>query len=127
MRMASAAFIPVTMSTTGSPTRVGSPPDDFSPSGQDWSFPPPNQLRHLEDGYRLFRESIRKSMRHGGALRIDHVMRLFRLYWIPEGQTAAQGAYARAAEAAQKLGYTNVQHFKPGIAGWKAAGEPTAK
>ncbi len=75
--------------------RVGSPPDDFSPSGQDWSFPPPNQLRHLEDGYRLFRESIRKSMRHGGALRIDHVMRLFRLYWIPEGQTAAQGAYVR--------------------------------
>jgi rhodanese-related sulfurtransferase len=37
------------------------------------------------------------------------------------------GAYARAAEAAQKLGYTNVQHFKPGIAGWKAAGEPTDK
>ena len=37
------------------------------------------------------------------------------------------GAYARAAEAAQKLGYTNVQHFKPGIAGWKAAEEPTAK
>jgi rhodanese-related sulfurtransferase len=37
------------------------------------------------------------------------------------------GAYARAAEAAQKLGYTNVQHFKPGIAGWKAAGEATAK
>ena len=37
------------------------------------------------------------------------------------------GAYARAAEAASKLGYTNVEHFKPGIAGWKAAGEPTAK
>lgn len=37
------------------------------------------------------------------------------------------GAYARAAEAAQKLGYTNVQHFKPGIAGWKEAGEPTQK
>lgn len=37
------------------------------------------------------------------------------------------GAYARAAEAASKLGYTNVQHFKPGIAGWKAAGEPTEK
>jgi rhodanese-related sulfurtransferase len=37
------------------------------------------------------------------------------------------GAYARAAEAASKLGYTNVQHFKPGIAGWKAAGEPTQK
>jgi rhodanese-related sulfurtransferase len=37
------------------------------------------------------------------------------------------GAYARAAEAAQKLGYSNVQHFKPGIAGWKAANEPTEK
>ncbi|MEI6321483.1 MAG: rhodanese-like domain-containing protein [bacterium] len=37
------------------------------------------------------------------------------------------GAYARGAEAAQKLGYTNVQHFKPGIAGWKAANEPTEK
>ncbi len=37
------------------------------------------------------------------------------------------GAYARAAEAASKLGYTNVQHFKPGIAGWKAAGEATQK
>jgi len=37
------------------------------------------------------------------------------------------GAYARAAEAAAKLGYTNVQHFKPGISGWKAAGEPTEK
>jgi hypothetical protein len=37
------------------------------------------------------------------------------------------GAYARAAEAASKLGYTNIQHFKPGIAGWKSAGEPTEK
>ena len=68
--------------------RVGSPPDGFSPNGQDWSFPPPNTVRHRADGYRLFAESIRKSMRHGGALRIDHVMRLFRLYWIPEGHSA---------------------------------------
>ena len=75
--------------------RVGSPPDGFSPSGQDWSFPPPNQRKHLEDGYRLYTDSVRKSMRHGGALRIDHVMRLFRLYWIPEGHTAAEGAYVR--------------------------------
>jgi len=75
--------------------RVGSPPDGFSPNGQDWSFPPPNGYRHLADGYRLFAESIRKTMRHGGALRIDHVMRLFRLYWIPEGHTAKEGAYVR--------------------------------
>ncbi len=73
--------------------RVGAPPDGFSPTGQDWSFPPPNEERHREDGYRLYIESIRKTMRHGGALRIDHVMRLFRLYWIPEGNDAAHGAY----------------------------------
>lgn len=75
--------------------RVGSPPDDFSPKGQDWGFPPPNSQRHREDGYRLFAESIRKNCRHGGALRIDHVMRLFRLFWIPEGTDATKGAYVR--------------------------------
>jgi 4-alpha-glucanotransferase len=75
--------------------RVGSPPDDFSPKGQDWGFPPPNSARHREDGYRLFAESIRKNCRHGGALRIDHVMRLFRLFWIPDGRDATEGAYVR--------------------------------
>jgi 4-alpha-glucanotransferase len=75
--------------------RVGSPPDDFSPHGQDWRFPPPNSARHREDGYRLFAESIRKNCRHGGALRIDHVMRFFRLYWIPDGSDATQGTYVR--------------------------------
>lgn len=75
--------------------RVGSPPDDFSPHGQDWGFPPPNSESHRQDGYRLFVESIRKNCRHGGALRIDHVMRLFRLYWIPDHCDASQGAYVR--------------------------------
>ena len=75
--------------------RVGAPPDDFAPQGQDWGFPPPNSQRHFEDGYRLFAESIRRNCRHGGALRIDHVMRLFRLYWIPDGSNATQGAYVR--------------------------------
>jgi len=75
--------------------RVGAPPDDFSPKGQDWAFPPPNSERHYQDGYRLFAESIRKNMRHGGALRIDHVMRFFRLYWIPDGSEATDGTYVR--------------------------------
>ena len=73
--------------------RVGSPPDDFSPKGQDWAFPPPYSARHREDGYRLFAESIRKNCRRGGALRIDHVMRLFRLFWIPDGLEATEGSY----------------------------------
>ncbi len=75
--------------------RVGSPPDDFSPAGQDWAFPPPNKNHHRATGYRLFAESIRKTCRHGGALRIDHVMRFFRLFWIPGKATASEGAYVR--------------------------------
>jgi 4-alpha-glucanotransferase len=75
--------------------RVGAPPDGFSPKGQDWGFPPPASERHDEDGYRLFAESIRKNCRHGGALRIDHVMRFFRLYWIPDGMEATHGTYVR--------------------------------
>ncbi len=75
--------------------RVGSPPDDFSPQGQDWGFPPPNKEVHRAEGYRLYRESIRKIVRHGGALRIDHVMRLYRLFWIPPGMGPAQGSYVR--------------------------------
>lgn len=76
--------------------RVGSPPDDFSPNGQDWSFPPPDVEAHRADGFRHFAESIRKTCRHGGAIRIDHVMRFFRLFWIPEGKTPAEGAYVLA-------------------------------
>lgn len=75
--------------------RVGSPPDSFAPNGQDWAFPPPNTLRHKENGYRLFADSIRKNCKHGGALRIDHVMRFFRLYWIPDGVDATRGTYVR--------------------------------
>jgi 4-alpha-glucanotransferase len=75
--------------------RVGAPPDGFSPKGQDWGFPPPHSDRHVDDGYCLFAESIRKNCRHGGALRIDHVMRFFRLYWIPDGMEATEGTYVR--------------------------------
>jgi 4-alpha-glucanotransferase len=75
--------------------RVGAPPDDFSPNGQDWAFPPPRSSAHRKNGYQLYRESIRKIVACGGALRIDHVMRLFRLFWIPDGVNAAQGIYVR--------------------------------
>ena len=75
--------------------RVGSPPDDFSPNGQDWAFPPPDRDAHRDNGYELFARSIRNNARHGGALRIDHVMRFFRLYWIPDGMPATRGAYVR--------------------------------
>ena len=75
--------------------RVGAPPDDFSPKGQDWSFPPPNARRHRDGRYHQFAAAIRNNSRHGGALRIDHVMRFFRLYWIPAGCDATEGTYVR--------------------------------
>lgn len=73
--------------------RVGSPPDGFAPEGQDWAFPPPNSAALRGDGYRLFIESIRRNSSHGGALRIDHFMRFFRLFWIPDGFVAKDGTY----------------------------------
>lgn len=73
--------------------RVGSPPDDFAPEGQDWSFPPPNTAMHKASGYKQFIATIRNNCQHGGALRLDHVMRLFRLFWIPDGFKAAEGTY----------------------------------
>ena len=91
--------------------RVGSPPDDFAPEGQDWAFPPPNTETHFETGYQLFAEGIRKTARHGGALRIDHVMRLFRLFWIPDGLKAVSGAYVkdRAADLLKVLALESVR------------------
>lgn len=92
--------------------RVGSPPDSFSPNGQDWSFPPPYRDRHAKDGYRIHVEALRKTMRHGGALRIDHVMSLFRLYWIPEGHDPKRGAYVRdrAADLVRLLALESVRN-----------------
>jgi (1->4)-alpha-D-glucan 1-alpha-D-glucosylmutase len=72
---------------------VGAPPDDFNASGQDWGLPPfaPNLLEAT--GYAQFIATLRACMRGGGALRIDHVMGLMRLFWVPRGGTAAEGAY----------------------------------
>ncbi|HEY5999205.1 MAG TPA: 4-alpha-glucanotransferase [bacterium] len=75
--------------------RVGAPPDDFNTAGQDWGFPPPDPGRDRAAGYRSFREQVRRACRHAGLLRIDHVMRLARLYWIPAGLPASAGTYVR--------------------------------
>ncbi len=72
---------------------AGAPPDNFSLAGQNWGFPPlvPDRLR--ESGYELFIKTIRKNLEHGGMLRIDHALSLFRLFWIPEGSKPADGTY----------------------------------
>jgi 4-alpha-glucanotransferase len=72
---------------------VGAPPDDFAVEGQDWGFPPftPHRLRAVR--YRPLIETLRASLRHAGGLRVDHVMGLFRLFWVPAGGPASAGAY----------------------------------
>ena len=72
---------------------VGAPPDALGPQGQNWGLPP--MVPHLltEAAYAPFVAILRRCMRHAGALRIDHVMGLMRLFWIPQGMTPAAGAY----------------------------------
>lgn len=74
---------------------VGVPPDRFNTAGQDWGMPPfaPHRLRRA--GYRPFIDTIRAQLRHAGGLRMDHVLGLFRLWWIPGGFDPTQGAYVR--------------------------------
>ena len=76
-----------------SSVHVGAPPDILNPAGQDWGLPPfdPHALR--EDAYAGFIDLVRANMRHAGGLRIDHVMALQHLYWIPEGRPPSEGAY----------------------------------
>jgi 4-alpha-glucanotransferase len=73
--------------------QVGAPPDIYNPQGQDWGLPPfsPRALR--AEGYRSFIDLVRANMRHAGGLRIDHVMALQQLYWVPKGKSPAEGAY----------------------------------
>jgi (1->4)-alpha-D-glucan 1-alpha-D-glucosylmutase len=73
--------------------RIGAPPDDFNLRGQDWGLPPvsPGALRRR--AYAPFAALLRDLMRHAGALRIDHVMGLLRLYWVPPGADPGAGLY----------------------------------
>ena len=74
---------------------VGAPPDPLGPHGQDWGLPAFVPDRLAAGGYGPFAQTIRAGMAHAAGLRIDHVMGLFRLFWIPEGAEPAQGTYVR--------------------------------
>lgn len=74
---------------------VGAPPDAFNARGQDWGLPPWRPDALAASGYAPYRGLLRELLRHAGALRIDHVMGLFRLWWVPEGREPTEGTYVR--------------------------------
>ena len=75
--------------------RVGAPPDYYNADGQDWGVAPLSPAVLQARNYEPYREVIDTVLRHAGALRIDHAMSLYRLFWISEGFTAADGVYVR--------------------------------
>lgn len=74
---------------------VGAPPDQYNQLGQDWGQPPwrPDRLEEL--GYAPYRDMLRTVLRHAGGIRIDHIIGLFRLWWIPDGRPPGEGTYVR--------------------------------
>lgn len=73
--------------------QVGAPPDMYSQQGQDWSQPPWSPIALATVGYRPLRDMLRAVLSHCGAVRIDHILGLFRLWWIPKGRPASEGTY----------------------------------
>jgi 4-alpha-glucanotransferase len=74
---------------------VGAPPDAYAQTGQDWNQPPWRPDRLAELGYAPFRDLIGQTLRHAGGLRVDHIIGLFRLWWIPSGMRPIDGTYVR--------------------------------
>lgn len=74
---------------------VGAPPDPYNQAGQDWGQPPWRPDRLADLAYAPFRSMVAGILRHCGGLRVDHIIGLFRLWWIPEGHGPQQGAYVR--------------------------------
>ena len=72
---------------------VGAPPDEFNTRGQDWGLRPFDPWRLRAAGYQPFIETVRAGFRHAGGLRVDHVMGLFRLFWVPAGCGPDEGTY----------------------------------
>lgn len=72
---------------------VGAPPDMFNQQGQNWTQPPWHPGRLAESGYAPYRDMLRTVLRHAGGIRVDHILGLFRLWWIPEGAGPGAGTY----------------------------------
>jgi 4-alpha-glucanotransferase len=95
--------------------QVGAPPDAFNQRGQDWSQPPWRPERLQELGYAPFRDLIASVLRHAGGVRIDHVIGLFRLWWIPEGRPPSEGTYVHYDHEAM-VGVLALEAYRAGAA-----------
>lgn len=92
---------------------AGAPPDEFNQRGQDWSQPPWRPDRLEEQEYQPFRTLLRTALRHAGGVRIDHVIGLFRLWWIPAGAPPADGTYVRYDHEAM-IGIVALEAYRAG-------------
>ncbi|MCK9896823.1 4-alpha-glucanotransferase [Frankia sp. AgB32] len=92
---------------------VGAPPDTFNQQGQDWGLPPWRPSALAEAGYAPLRRMVAAVLRRGGGLRVDHILGLFRLWWIPRGAGAARGTYVRY-DAAAMLGVIALEAARAG-------------
>ena len=92
---------------------VGAPPDPFNQAGQDWGQPPmrPDVLEQM--AYAPLREMVSNALRHAGGVRIDHIMGLFRLWWVPKGLGPRQGAYVRYNHEAM-VGIVALEAYRAG-------------
>ncbi|OBK81305.1 4-alpha-glucanotransferase [Mycobacterium sp. 1164985.4] len=92
---------------------AGAPPDEFNQLGQDWSQPPwrPDQLERLT--YEPFRALVNAVLRHAGGVRIDHIIGLFRLWWIPNGSRPTEGTYVRYDHEAM-IGIVALEAYRAG-------------
>ena len=93
--------------------QVGAPPDPFNQLGQDWGQPPwrPDTLH--QQAYAPFRDLIGAVLRHAGGVRIDHVIGLFRLWWVPQGRSPAEGTYVRYDHEAM-IGVLALEAYRAG-------------
>jgi 4-alpha-glucanotransferase len=74
---------------------VGAPPDEFNTKGQDWGLPPFDPWKLAANGYAPFITTVRSAFRNSSGMRLDHVMGLFRLFWVPRGSSPLEGTYVR--------------------------------
>jgi len=93
--------------------RIGAPPDGFNQQGQDWGMPPWHPRRLAELHYAPLRDMLRSLLRHAGGVRIDHVLGLFRAWWIPASGTARDGTYV-SYDADALLGIVTLEAARAG-------------